>query len=190
MMIPIKINKDQIQKIALSALGFVALVYVYFSFFLGPLNKGRAAAERTIADLQAKLASSKSEMTNADTLAQRAAVATGRFAALKAMSPDGAPIAWFPPRIKVLLANQQIEKATVRLEKNAPFKELEMAEWNRYDWILELPQTDFVTLGKAIAELENTEPLVAITKINIKAVGDDPQFQQVTLAATSSLRKQ
>ncbi len=33
------IRKDQIQKIALSLVGFVFLLYVYFNFFLGPLNQ-------------------------------------------------------------------------------------------------------------------------------------------------------
>ena len=117
---PGKLTKDQIQKIILSAMGFVALIYVYFNFFLGPLNKGRAAAEASIADLQTKLASSKSDLAKARNLEERAAVATGRFAALKAMSPDGAPIAWFPPRLKVLFANHQIEKAVVRLERAKP----------------------------------------------------------------------
>lgn len=188
-MLPGKINKDQLQKILLSGIGFIALIYVYFTFFLGPLNKGRATAEASITDLQAKLASSKSEMAKAQTLAERAAVATGRFALLKAMSPEGAPIAWFPPRIRVLFANQQIEKITVRLENSTPFKEAEMAEWNHYNWLIDLPQADFSTLGKAIAALENSEPLLAVTKVTIKAVGDDPQFQQVTLNATSTLRK-
>lgn len=188
-MLPGKINKDQLQKILLSGIGFIALIYVYFTFFLGPLNKGRATAEASITDLQAKLASSKSEMAKAQTLAERAAVATGRFALLKAMSPEGAPIAWFPPRIRVLFANQQIEKITVRLENSTPFKEAEMAEWNHYNWLIDLPQADFSTLGKAIVALENSEPLLAVTKVTIKAVGDDPQFQQVTLNATSTLRK-
>ncbi len=189
-MTPTKLNKDQIQKIILSGLGFIALIYVYFTFFLGPLNKGRTTAEATMNDLNAKLASSKTEMEKARTLAQRAGVATSRFAALKAMSPDGAPIAWFPPRLKTLFANQQIDRATARLESNEPFKEPEMADWNRYKWIIDLPQSDFVTLGQALAALENSEPLLAIQKLNIKAVGDDPQFQQVSLNAVSTLRKQ
>ncbi|MEO5719869.1 MAG: hypothetical protein ABIR71_00180 [Chthoniobacterales bacterium] len=184
-----KISKDQIQKIVLSGIGFIALVYVYFTFFLGPLNKGRATAETAIADLQTKLASSKTDMEKSRNLADRAAAATNRFAALKAMSPEGAPIAWFPPRIKILFANQKIDKASIRLESSEPFTASEMAEWSAYNWIIDLPQTDFATLGQAIAELENAEPLLAVNKINIKAVGDDPQFQQVTLTATSTLRK-
>ena len=43
---PKKLNKDQIQKIVLSALGFIALIYCYFNFFLGPLNKSRAVDEQ------------------------------------------------------------------------------------------------------------------------------------------------
>lgn len=184
-----KLTRDQIQKLVLSSMGFVVLVYVYFSFFLGPLNKGRTTAERTTVDLQAKLASSKTETTKASNLETQASAATTRFAALKALNPEGAPIAWFPPRMKVLFANQQIEKATVRLEGSTAFKESEMVEWNRFNWTIELPQTDFATLGKALATVENTEPLLAVTRLTIRALGDDPQFQQVSLGASSTIMK-
>ena len=46
-----KLTKDQIQKLGLSAIGFVVLLYVYFSFFLGPLNKGRETAQRNDDDV-------------------------------------------------------------------------------------------------------------------------------------------
>ena len=62
---PKNLTKDQIQKIVLSALGFVALIYCYFNFFLGPLNKRRASMIVTIADVQAKIASSKAERAQA-----------------------------------------------------------------------------------------------------------------------------
>ena len=47
-----KFSKDQIKKLALSTMGFVFLLYVYFSFFLGPLQKIRAATLAQIADRQ------------------------------------------------------------------------------------------------------------------------------------------
>ncbi|MEY2600707.1 MAG: hypothetical protein QOJ36_26, partial [Verrucomicrobiota bacterium] len=47
-----KFSKDQIKKLALSAMGFVFLLYVYFSFFLGPLQKIRSATLTQIADRQ------------------------------------------------------------------------------------------------------------------------------------------
>ena len=184
-----KLSKDQIQKLALSSVGFIALVYVYFSFFLGPLNNGRANAERTMADLQRKLASSKTEMDNATKLEREATSATTRFAALQALSPDGAPIAWFPPRLKVFFANHQIERSNARLETTSAFKEPELEKWSRYTWLIDLPQTEFATVGKALAELENSEPLLAMSRLSIRASAENPQFQQVNLVAHSTITK-
>src|SRR5205814_196216 len=137
-----KLSKDQIQKLVLSALGFVALLYVYFSFFLGPLTKSRTSMEKSIDEINDKLGSSKSEIAKASNLEKEAGVATTRFAALKNLNPEGAPIAWFPPRMKLFFANHQIDKATARLDSNNPYKEADLAEWSRYAWMIELPQTD------------------------------------------------
>jgi hypothetical protein len=184
-----KLTKDQIQKVGLSALGFVALVYVYFSFFLGPLTKSRASIEKNIEDLQEKLGSSKSEITKATNLEKEASVATTRFAALKNLNPEGAPIAWFPPRMKLFFANRQIDKVTARLDTNTPYREPELSEWSRYSWMLDLPQTDFITAAQAVAELENTEPLLMISKLSLKAGTDDPQFQQVSILVNTAIMK-
>jgi hypothetical protein len=187
--IQVKLSKDHIQKLLLSATGFVVLVYVYFSFFLGPLNNSRNAALTQIDDLQNKVANSKNELTKTAKLEKQAEAATNRFAALKALSPEGAPIAWFPPRVKTFFANQQIDRASARLETSAAYKEADLANWMRYNWVIDLPQTDFSSLGKAIAALENSEPLLSITRLTIKAMPEDPQFQQVTLAASTAMVK-
>ena len=80
----LKLTKDQIQKLMLSSMGFVVLVYVYFSFFLGPLNRSRDSMLATITDVQGKIDSSKTEITKASNLEKQAITATTRFAALKA----------------------------------------------------------------------------------------------------------
>ena len=185
----INLSKDQIQKLALSTIGFVVLVYVYFSFFLGPLNKSRASMLTSIKDLQFKVGNSKNEMTKAANLEKQASAATSRYAALTNLSPEGAPIAWFPPRMRIFFSNQKIDKSTARLENNVAYKEADLAGWMRYNWVLDLPQTDFTTLGKALAELENNEPLLSINKINIHTLPVDPQFQQVNLAVATAILK-
>jgi hypothetical protein len=187
--IQVKLSKDQIQKLLLSMMGFVGLLYVYFSFFLGPLNTSRDSALAQINELQDKIANSKNEMTKTAKLEKQAQAATSRFAALKALSPEGAPIAWFPPRIKAFFTNLEIDKTTARLESSTSYKETDLANWMRYNWIIELPQADFSTLGKAVSALENNEPLLSIMRINIKALTDDPQFQQVTLTASTAMVK-
>jgi hypothetical protein len=184
-----KLSKDQIKKLLLSAMGFIFLLYVYFTFFLGPLQKIRDGALAQIADRQQKIDGSKTEMAKAANLERQAKDATARFAALKALSPEGAPIAWFPPRMKTFFASQQIDRAVARLESNSNFKQNELAAWTKYNWLIEMPQADFTVLGKAIAELENREPLLSITKLTIHVVANEPQFQQVGIAATTVIEK-
>jgi hypothetical protein len=186
----IKLNKDQIQKIILSTIGFVALIYCYFTFFLGPLNKSRNAATQTIADLQGKIASSKTEVRKTANLEIQAKTATARYAGYKATTAGGAPIAWFPPRIRNFFASKGIDKANVRLEGSTEFKEPELSDWIKDTWTIELPSSDFSPLGEAIADLENTEPLLALQKIVIHAVPDNPQFQQVSLSAQDVMLNQ
>lgn len=184
-----KLNKDQIKKLALSAMGFVFLLYVYFSFFLGPLQRSRAATLAQIADRQNKIDTSKTEVAKAATLERQAKDAMARFAALKALAPEGAPIAWFPPRMKAFFAEQGIDRAVARLESNTNFKQNELASWTKYNWLIELQQADFSALGNSIAGLENTQPLLAITRLSIHVLPDQPQFQQVAIAATMVIEK-
>jgi len=179
------VNKEQAKKMLLGALGLIALVYVYFSFFLGPLTKSRNAVQAKINDLQSKISTSKTEISKAARLEETAHSATVRYDALRALSPEGAPIAWFPPRMKTFLTNYQIDKGATRLETNSAFKEKELAGWSRYLWIIDLPQADFESLGNAIAQLENTNPLLSIKKLRIHAASDDPEMQKVVFTAAT-----
>jgi hypothetical protein len=185
----LKLNKDQTKKLALSAMGFVFLLYVYFSFFLGPLQKSRAGTLAQIEDRQKKIDSSKAEVNKAAALERQAKESMARFAALKALSPEGAPIAWFPPKMKTFFANQGIDRAVARLESNTNFKQNELAAWTKYNWLIDLPQADFAAVGKSIAELENTQPLLSITKLSIHVLPEQPQYQQVAIAATAVIEK-
>ena len=184
-----KLSADQIKKVALSAMGFVFLLYVYFTFFLGPLQKMRSATLSEIQQVRSKIDGSKNEMTKAASLERQAKDATTRFAALKTLTPDGAPIAWFPPRMKTFFGNQQIDKAVARLESNTPFKPNDLSGWAKYNWMIDLPQADYAAVGKSIAELENTEPLLSVTKLTIHALPSDPQFQQVAITATTVIQQ-
>ena len=186
----LKLNKDQMQKVGLTAVGFIFLLYVYFSFFLGPLNRSRNSMLAKMRDKQSKLNSSKDDLNQVGALERQAKTATARFAALKALNPEGAPIAWFPPRMKVFFANQQIDKVVARLEGSSPFKQGDLSGWSKFAWLIDLPQADYVTLGKAVAELENSEPLLSITKISIHASPEDPEFQQVVVMANNIIQKQ
>jgi hypothetical protein len=184
-----KLNKDQVQKIALSTLGFIGLIYFYFNFFLGPLNRSRETMSKTIGELQAKTASSISEMKKTDSLEAQAREATTRYEAFKQTTADGAPIAWFPPKMRTFFGDQGIDKATVRLESTADFPQSELSDWLKDGWVIDLPQSEYGVLGKAIAELENTEALLSVQRVSIRGIPDEPQYQQVTLYAQTVFLK-
>src|SRR5438045_8327868 len=131
----------------LGGFGLIGLLYVYFTFFLGPLNKSRNSIQGKINGLQEKVASSKAEISKATKLEATAHAATVRYDALRALSPDGAPIAWFPPRMKTFFAGQQIDKVMTRLETSRAFKEKELAGWTRYIWKVDLPLEYLGSLG-------------------------------------------
>ncbi len=182
-------NKEHAKKLLLGSFGLIALLYIYFAFFLGPLNKSRNAVQTKIQDLQQKIASSKTDMSKAAKREENAHSAKLRYDALLALSPEGAPIAWFPPRIKTFFSSQQIDKASARLESSNFFKEKELASWVRYIWVIDLPQADFESLGNALALLENSNPLLAINKLRIHASSNDPAMPQVALTAATVIDK-
>ena len=144
---------------------------------------------KTIAEVQANTASSKKEMTKTDNLVAEAKQATGRYEALERTTADGAPIAWFPPKMRTFFTNQGIDKAAVRLESSGDFKQPELSSWLRDTWVIDLPQSDYSVLGKAIAELENTEALLSVQRVVIHAIPDEPQYQQIALSVQTVLLK-
>jgi hypothetical protein len=183
------LNKEQTKKLILGVFCLIGLLYVYFTFFLGPLHRSEQSMKARMEDLRGKIASSKSEMAKAATLEENARTATTHYEALRTLNPEGAPIAWFPPRIKAFFAEQHIDKATARLDSTTASKEKELASWSRYVWSIDLPQADFITLGKAIAALENSEPLLSIKKLTIRASAESPQLQQITLTLSTLIDK-
>jgi hypothetical protein len=182
-----KLNKDQVQKLMLSLIGIVVLLYVYFSYFLGPLSKSRANALIEIEDRQSKLNGSKGEIDKAAKLEQTAKNAAARFELMKTFYPEGAPIAWFPPRIKAFFAAQKIDKASAKLDGNGGFAQSELSGWAQYNWIVDLPHTDYKQLGRAVAELENSEPLLTIQKLSVQGSHEQPQFQSVSLVVANAI---
>src|SRR5207247_10191497 len=110
-----------------------------------------------------------------------------RYDSIRTLNHYDARIAQFPPRINTFLAGQQIHNLTTRLESSNAFKEKGLAAWNRYLWIIDLPQAHFESLGKAIALLENSNPLLSIRKLRIYAAADDPEMQQIVFTAATMI---
>jgi hypothetical protein len=185
----VKLSQDQIKKIGLSLIGLVALVYCYFSFLLGPLQSNRDNMINTTADLESKVAGSKKTMEQTAQLERTAVAAIGLAKTVDTMIPEGAPLAWVPPRIKSFFASDGVDAGAIRLLTTFPLKQPELAAYAIDDWLVDFPRADFLVLARSIARFENENPLWSVASVRIKANEAELGLQTVTLGIRTLVKK-
>jgi hypothetical protein len=182
-----KLGKEEIQKIVLSALMLFALLYCYFSLLLGPLQNGEKAARNSIAELTPQIAKDEATVREAQQMELRAPVAVSTMDQVKAMIPDGAPVAWFPQRISEFFKRQGIEKCTARAGTDLGEKEL--TGFKKLGWTLDIPAVDTIPLAIAIAALENEQLLMEVTSIQLDALKDNVQYQRAVITVSTIVKQ-
>jgi hypothetical protein len=174
-----KLNKEEIQKIVLVGLLLTGLLYVYFNLLLGGIAQNEAKKTALIADLTPKIAEARKQIKRTAELESNTAEVNETVEEVKALIPEGAPIAWFPPRIGEFLKRQGIEKATTSLTGEIADAELE--GFRKLTWTIAIPKVAFTKLGIALAGLENEVPLLEILRIQIESSREDSLAQGAVL---------
>jgi len=182
-----KLGKEEIQKIVLGAILLAGLIYCYFAMLLGPLSTGQAKAQKTIATLDPQIAEAKKQVQKTEAVKKQAPTANAVMEQLKAGIPEGAPVAWFPPRMADFFKRQGIDKTLTRLTNEFPEKDL--PGFRKLVWMIDVPKVEFAPLGIAIAGLENEEPLLEVTNVSIEAVKEDPQYQHAILTVATLVKQ-
>jgi hypothetical protein len=178
-----QLQREEIQKIVLGGLMLVVLIYFYFFVILKGMANTEKGVRKFIEEIQPKVEAAKRELTRVTSLQAQMPAAIQVKDAVGAMIPEGAPMAWFPPRMAAFMKRHGIDRCTTRL--NNELKEQSMPGYKRLTWTVELPRVEFIPLAIALAGLENEEPLVEITNIQIEATRDDPQFQRVLMSVSN-----
>ena len=181
-----KFDKEQSKKVILSGLLLIALLYCYFSLLLGPLASHEAGAEKSMKDLQPQIAAARLQMIQTQAVEARAPVANETLEQIKSMIPEGAPVAWFPPRMVEFFKRQGIDKSSTRLTGEEADGGL--PGFRKLYWTIDLPKVEFAPLAIAIAGLENEEPLLEITGVEI-GTGGDPQYQHGSLTVCTIVKQ-
>ena len=182
-----KLGKEEIQKIVLSVMLFAGVIYGYFSFLLGPLDKSEANAKATIATLEPQIAEAKKQSIKTSAMEHDASATDQMLKRINALIPEGAPVAWFPPRMAEFFKQHGIDKAVTHLTTEAPEKDL--TGFRKLGWTIDLPRAEFATLGAALAALENDEPLLEINNVSVDAGKEEPQFQHATLIVSTLVKQ-
>jgi hypothetical protein len=180
-----KLEQEQIKKIALAVLLVAALIYGYFAYLLGPLQESAKNAADGIVTITPQIADAKQQIAKTADLERKAPQATAFITQLKNSIPDGAPIAWFPPKMADFFKSHGIEKCTTHLVSESPDT---MPGFKRLVWAIDVPRVEFVPLGAAISSLENNEPLLTILNVSVDATREDAQYQHATLVVSTLVK--
>ena len=181
-----KLSKDHIQKIALGGMLFCGIIYSYFEFLLGPLSTGREQATKDGEALAPKIAAARAQIAKTKTIEARAPASLQLLEQVKAMIPEGAPIAWVPTKLTEIFKREGVEKASARMAGEHTEKEL--TGFGKFAWAVEVPHVEFLTFAAALSALENGEPLMEVQTLEIEAGRDEAQFQRVSLTLLNIVR--
>ena len=182
-----KLNKDQIQKIVLSSLMMIALIYCYFTFLIDPLGRRDKNNAAAIEELDGKLATARTAIKRSKSVQDQAKTAEETLAQVGDMVPEGAPIAWFPPRIKAFFDRHNLKNTTVQ-SMGEDAIDPTLGGYRAARWSINIPQTGMAQLGIALAGLENEEKLLEITRLQITSVADSPEKQRVVMNVVTLLK--
>lgn len=183
-----KVTKDDVQKIVLSGLMLIGLIYCYFTFLIGPLNFQETRNTATIAALDKQLAEAKTKLLRTRNLGQDAKTASETLSLVNDQIPDGSPIAWFPPRIRAFFERHNIKDVVVRIGSTDKPADPMLVAYNNVAWTIDIAQVPYGVLGNALSGLENEEMLLEITHFQLSNLGDNLENQRVSFNATTLLR--
>lgn len=182
-----KLGRDEIQKIVLGVLLLFGVIYSYFDLLLGPLVKRKEATQQNVKALGPEIANDKAQIAKTQQMEKDSAAATLPMRQLIAMIPEGSPVAWFPTRMTDFFKKQGIDKSSTRMTGEVMEKEL--PGFRRISWGIDLPKVEFVPFAQAIATLENEEPSLEISAMQIDASRDDVETQHAGLTLNNLVKQ-
>jgi hypothetical protein len=182
-----KLGKEEIQKLILGGLLLIGLIYGYFSMLLGPLKTRQETVRKNITGLGPQIADAKAQIRRTHELEQNAPAATMTVRQVEAMIPEGSPVAWFPPRVAEFFKRQGVDKSATKL--NNEFAEKDLTGFRRMSWGVDLPKVEFAPFAAALAVLENEEPLLEITSMQLDASRDDVESQHALITVNNLVKQ-
>ena len=183
-----KLSKDQIQKISLSSLMMIVLVYCYFNFLLAPLNKEEVQSINGITTLDAQLEKARTLIKRGKAVQDQSTSASEMLAQINDRIPDGAPIAWFPPQMHAFFERHNIKDSTTRGGTLETPADPNLASFKNATWSIDVPQAGSDQFGIALAGLENEDILLEITHLQISTQPDNLEKQRVSMTVVTLLK--
>jgi hypothetical protein len=163
------------------------MVYSYFNLLLGPLVARQNAFDKSIKGLGPVTAAAKAQIETTKQMEKNAPTVALIVHQVNALIPGGSPVAWFPTRMADFFKRRGIDKVTTRL--NAESIDKRYTGYRKLTWGVDVPRVGFLQFGSAIAALENDEPLIEITNMQIDEGREDVETQHVLLTVNNLVKQ-
>jgi len=174
-----KFNKDQIQKMALSGLMLVILIYCYFQYLLGPLDRAQKLNTAAIGTLQGQVETARKQVKLGRNAVARSEASVATMQSIEGLIPKEAAIAWFPPLVNQFFQKHGIPKVALQLRSTEPVGGEGLERFKYFSWDVTFPHASFATAISALSDFENEMPLLAIRSIKVDASSETPEQQRV-----------
>ncbi len=169
---------ENTKRLTLSGLVLIVLVYVFYSFLLGPAFKSITTGKQRIAALDKSIATANSAINRVSNMRAQLNGFADLETTLFANQPGGDPIAWFPPRVENFFKKAGIPRCLATL--SAP-SETEIPGFRTYRCTIQFPSVSFMQFGAALAAFENHDNLIEVRSISIDAQADNPGLQLIAV---------
>lgn len=184
-----KLPKEQLQKIVMMVIFFIILVFVFLSYLISPIGKQKETIVAGNTALEKQVKGAKQQISTTRNLETQSTAAIDTIDRVNELIPEGAPIAWFPPRIERHFAAHDIPGASPRLVNSSPPAEAALASYNEMEWSLTISKVDFFKFAIALAGLENEHPLLKVTSLRISADAENPAVQNIEMEMKNLVRQ-
>ncbi len=168
---------------------FIIVVFAFFNFLISPISTQKQTLASNVTTLEKQVREAKQQITATQTLEVKSAAAIDTIDRANELIPEGAPIAWFPPRIERHFAAHEIPGASARLVNSSTPIEKGLATYNQMEWSLNISKVDFLRFAIALAGLENEHPLLEITALRISTDAEDPALQNIEMEMKNLVRQ-
>ena len=133
------------------------------------------------------IAKAKAQIQKTKEMEKNAPAAALTTQQVEAMIPEGSPVAWFPTRMGEFFKKQGFDKTSTRMNSELPDKDL--PGFRRLTWSVDLPRVEFAPFATALAMLENEEPLIEISNLQIDASREEVEMQHALLTVNNLIKQ-
>ena len=183
-----QMDAEKRNKVILGGLIICVVLYGLWTYFVEPTSKSLVSSEAAITQIQTDLRKAKATISRIDELGKKLAAAAELESKMFSGQPEGAPVAWLPPRLEAFFARQGVRCVAKSSGDPKPLSP-DAAELQVYSWMVEFTRVDFLKFGAALAAFETSQPLFVISEVQINHSPDEPEFQNVTLQIQNIIKR-